>query len=234
MTTESNVERVVSLYLRKSTKDKRQKWSHDRQRTDCEAFCKANGFKIDRVFVESDSGLNDYRPVLKDAIDYIESNGQALVVSHVSRLGRKLSTVARYFENESLTIFVASLGIGSSFMELMVHAMFAAQESRAMGERLKATFAQMKLDNPNLKLGSKNPTVTSLPSAWKANKRKGDETALRYGKTVAAFYESGLSWRGVARQLNILNLRMPSGKRGQWKGHLAKRIYDRFKQIDKE
>ena len=128
MTTESKVERIVSLYLRKSTKDKRQKWSHERQRIDCEAFCKANGFKIDRVFVESDSGLNDLRPVLKDSIDYIASNGQALVVSHVSRLGRRLSTVASYFENESITIFVADLGIGASFMQLMIHAMFASEE----------------------------------------------------------------------------------------------------------
>ena len=198
------------------------------------AFCKANGFKIDRVFVESDSGLNDFRPVLKDAIDYIESNGQALVVSHVSRLGRKLSTVARHFENESLTIFVASLGIGSSFMELMIHGLFAAQESRVQSNRLKSTFKRMKANNPDLKLGAPNPIETSLPAAWKARRKQGDESALRYGKIVHALREAGHTYRSIGREMNGMNLVMFSGKSGGWTHKQAKRIHDRYLKLDKE
>ncbi len=227
-------DRLVSLYLRKSTKDKRQKWSHDRQRHDCEVFCKAEGFKIDRVFIESDSGLNDHRPVLIEAIDYIQQNGQPLLVSHVSRLGRKLSTVAAYFEDESLTIYVASLGIGASFLQLAIHAMFSSEESRVQSERLKATFKRMKAENPDLKLGSKNPTETSLPFAWKALKQKGDATALRYGKTIKAFREVGLSFRAIANELNTLNIPIPSGKRGSWTKTQVMRINNRFNLIDKE
>ena len=83
-------------------------------------------------------------------------------------------------------------------------------------------------------LGAPNPIETSLPSAWKARRKQGDETALRYGKTIKTSREVGLSFRAIANKLNTLNIPMPSGKSGGWTGKQAKRIHDRFIQLDKE
>lgn len=88
-----------------------------RQVRDLEAFAKADGIAIQRVFEEHVSGAKkiEERPILKECIDYcIYNHISVLLVSELSRLGRSTLQVLRALEllhDAKVSVYVQNLGI---------------------------------------------------------------------------------------------------------------------------
>lgn len=203
----------VSIYLRRSQKEKGQKHSLARQEAQIKSFCKLHGLVIDQVWEETESGMKDSRPVLSACLSYSKTmDNQPIVISSVSRLGRKLSTLARYFEDPNLSIIVAELGLSASFLQLSIHSIFASEERRRLASRTKAGMAAAKAANPELKFGNPRPLEAALPAAWEACRMKGKATVKRYGDFIVHLRNDGNSWAQIAKALNTMRIPTPSGK----------------------
>jgi DNA invertase Pin-like site-specific DNA recombinase len=112
------------------------------QKTAITEFCAREGFAVGWSFSDVESGGNDDRAGLADAIKQSQESGCPIVVAKLDRLGRKVSTLAKLMEE--CDIIVAELGIQVSPLMLHIYSAVAEAEKRAIGERTKAALAAKK------------------------------------------------------------------------------------------
>ena len=95
-------------YCRVSGKKQIDGHGFERQQEAIEKFCKGNGFKVERIFKEQVSGVNDEteRPEFTAMVSDILSNGvKTIIVESLDRLARE------YRIQEQLLIYLSSKGI---------------------------------------------------------------------------------------------------------------------------
>lgn len=83
-----------TLYLRRSTTN--QNLSFEAQLTVLTAYVTARSGTVVATFEESESGKNDARPVLAEAIAYAKKTKSTLLVKSICRLGRSLAKYVPY------------------------------------------------------------------------------------------------------------------------------------------
>ena len=120
------------IYARVSSTGTRQ--STDRQVKDLQAYAENAKHEVCKVFEEHISGAkrNQERPVLRECLEYcISNNIDILLISELSRLGRKVDEVLEnvkfckdhhlniYFQKENLSIFNPD-GSENPFLTIMI------------------------------------------------------------------------------------------------------------------
>jgi len=219
----------VVAYYRRST-DKGQRHSIQAQEDGIKAFCKTNNLHIIGEYSDTASGKIDAREGLLKAVAHAKKQNIPLVILRVDRLGRKLSTLASYFEDSNLKIFIAELGMQADFMTLSIMAVMAAQEAKLISKRTKEGLAAAKARG--VKLG--NPKwEASVPKAAEARREQGRNTAQKYGALIVSLRDSGLSYQKVADKLNELEIPTPSGKSRLWRPKSVYNIHKAFTSIER-
>src|SRR6187402_2157236 len=74
-------------------------------------FCKENNFFLLEIFQETESGGENNRPILNQAIDACKEQNANLIVAKLDRLSRKLSFIASFQEKFHVPFYVANLGL---------------------------------------------------------------------------------------------------------------------------
>lgn len=219
----------VVAYYRRSQKKKGQKHSIQAQQDSVRSFSKTNNLHIIAEYEDTASGKIDEREGLLKAVAHAKKQNIPLVILRVDRLGRKLSTLASYFEDSNLTIYIAELGMQADLMTVSIMAVMAAQESKLISKRTKEGLQAAKARG--VKLGSPNPIKTSLPQAWKATKAKGNATVAKYGELIVSLREHGLSYAKIADKLIMMGIPTPSGKSRWWNAMTVMRLYKKTCQL---
>lgn len=212
-------------YLRVST----VKQELDNQRIEIEQYCSRNGLKVDdwiKVEISSRKSKKDRR--IDDLLNQLK-NGDTLIVSELSRLGRSLSEILEIVNGliKKQVRFIAIKqgmtinGKGDIATKVMisVFGLLAEIERDLLSERTKngltrARAEGKKLGNPRLDLDNKR------------NMEEAQAYAESLRSILEGFRSQGMSQRQMVSELNKLGVKARRG--GQWSllqlQHVLKRL----------
>ncbi len=223
----SLLQQEVIAYYRRSQDKKGQRHSIKAQQGRVHEFCKTNNLHVISEYEDTASGKIDERAGLLKAVAQAKKQNIPLVILRVDRLGRKLSTLASYFEDSNLTIYIAELGMKADFLTVSIMAVMAAQESKLISKRVKDCHAILKQNG--VKLGNPRRMETATPKANEAWRAKGRLTVDKYGALIVSLRDGGLSYQKVADKLNEMEIPTPSGKSRFWRPKSVFNIYKKVK-----
>jgi len=208
--------KIAALYVRKSTKQ-HQKNSLKVQLDGMVRYCLGH-FHPERTFEDSSSGRSVERRGLNNAIKWLsEDSKRVLVFYKVDRYARTLD------QFEKIRPFIEAgqikfMDIGQpndrhDMMMIQLKLLFAENESRLLGERVKSTIKYLR-ETKGISWGADKETCS------KAGKRSGsvrrdnaDYFGERLLEVIKAVNPDGLRTQTeVAESLNIIGFKTPRGK----------------------
>lgn len=195
-------------YLRVSTKEQgRSGLGLEAQRRDISLFvhqrpCEAI---ITQEFIDVQSGKDNARERLAEAISFAKKHNACLLVSKLDRLSRKVSFIASLMEDKHLNFKVASMPQADKF-QLHIYAALAEQERDFISLRTKAALAEKKASGATLG-GLRDRTNQRN----KLKAKSADEFALKLWDVVEPMLLQKMSYRAIAKRLNSLNIQSSTG-----------------------
>lgn len=213
-------------YLRTSTKD--QVLGIEAQRAKAQAYAKTQGGNVIAEFVEHESGKNDNRPQLAQAIAECEKTGAILLIAKLDRLSRKaafLFELKERLEAQGVEVIcVDNPELMKSTLMLGVMASLAQQERELISERTRAALAVKKAQG--VKLGRPKGANTSEAVKISVARRMQDaqEWAEAQGKAIKRMAKT-MNTNQIAITLNEQGIKTRRG--GKWTATSVKRILER-------
>jgi len=160
-------------------------------------------------FIEVESGRNDTRPVMAEALAYAKQSDAILVVAKQDRLARKVLFIAQLIE--SGVPFVIADNPHADKFRLHIEACINEDEAEKISKRTKDALAAAKARG--VKLGCPNPRAGGLASGA-ARREKTQRVAAKAMPIITALRDAGASLRAVASKLNEAGI--PSAMGGAW------------------
>jgi DNA invertase Pin-like site-specific DNA recombinase len=231
-------------YLRVSTdKQGRSGLGLEAQRAAVADFLNGGQWKHIAEFVEIETGKNDDRPMLREALHRAKVTGATLVIAKLDRLSRNVGFIARL--QESQVRFVCADMPDANELTINLLASIAQHERKAISERtaraLQAVKAQEKdprqrqarrkrgkkgLGNPN---GAKALQGLGNEAAVHALLAKADRHAQDVLPIVQDIQSTGVtSLRSIAAELNARGIL--TARKGQWHPTTVRNLLNRAAQ----
>jgi len=211
--TDSTVEYVA--YYRVSTREqKKSGLGLEAQKKEVEAFVKSRGGIIHSEYEEIDSGGNEEREILREAVKEATVRKATLVVSRLDRLSRSVRQIS-YLMSKSLNLAVCAIPHADPFL-MHIYAAVAEGERRTIALRTKQALKALR--DRGVKLG--NPNLHLLKDvAAKGCKDKAEKFTDKVGDMISSMrIESGFSLREIADKLNQMGVPTARKSGGQWHG----------------
>lgn len=195
--------KAAVIYARVSSLGDRQ--STERQVKDLKDYAGRNDYKVVRVFEEHISGAkrNEERQVLTDCLSYCVSNNiDCLLVSELSRLGRKVDEVLSsvkyckdnnlniFFQKENMSIFQAD-GSKNPFLTIFISILGTCAELERENIRFRLQSGRKQYINNGGQLGRRAGSV-------KTKEQKEEE----YAKVIREI-KRGTSIRRTAKFCDV-------------------------------
>jgi DNA invertase Pin-like site-specific DNA recombinase len=236
-TNKSTENREAIPYYRTSTDD--QLLGIDAQHETVLRIAGQKGLKVARDWTEHESGGNNDRPALDQALRYAKRTGATIIVAKLDRLARDSQFLMKLYDGNVPIIFGDLPEVdGSAAGRLMIQMManFSEFERRRIGERTKEALAILK--GRGVKLGASRPECQNLTDA---DRKRGSEVAAKT-RTAQAIEEmadvaeiavkmrgEGGTLQSIADHLNAE--RIPSRKGAAWNPMMVKRVVDRANAV---
>lgn len=182
-------------YYRVSTKDQGlDGLGIEAQQKVVREFIRVNEFEILKEFSEVESGRNNKRRAIKEALQKCEKEKATLIVATLDRLSRNLAFISALIETKAkFTIVDAPLADKFVLHILGAVAQFLAEQ---ISKNTKAALAAAKARGVQLGVHGKN--VLS-----KQNKQAADDFALKMGPIIQRYCERGIKTvRKICKELN--------------------------------
>lgn len=233
----SNDKKFVS-YLRVSTaKQGRSGLSIEAQRQAVADLLNGNGSKIVDEFVEEESGRNNDRPQLKQAIATARLHGAKLVVAKLDRLARDAGFLLSL--RDSGVEFVAADLPEANRLAVGVLAVVAEDEAERISQRIKDALAAKKargepLGNPDTLPKDPERRREVAQEGARASAKVRSERADRRARDLAPILkeireEGSTSLREIAAGLNERGI--PTARDSKWTASAVKRVLDRLEKL---
>lgn len=183
------------------------------QRTAVKNFI-GNYGELIQEHTEIESGKNNNRPILENAIREAEKTGATLIIAKLDRLSREVGFLFQLKARvQNSGIKIKSLDIPNmDTLNLGIYGTIAQHERETISNRTRTALAELKKIK---KLGTPaNLTQESRQKGQMAIKRNARENERnRQAKAIINSCESkGMSYREIANYLNNLNFRTRYGK----------------------
>lgn len=193
-TTSTRTAPAATLYLRVSSKEQgRSGLGIEAQEAACRQSAADAGLRVVEVVREIESGGNDDRTGLQQALASVVRTRGVLVVAKLDRLSRSLAKTATILRDHGERVRVADCPQAGQF-ELGLRAVLAQEERRLGGERTKAALAAAKARG--VRLGS------NRPGHWKGREDRRVLGARRGAAAAAAArLEASAPVRDAARPI---------------------------------
>lgn len=209
-------------YYRVSTK--KQSLGIDAQKTIIEQYFAVNGGELVCEYEEKESGKNDNRPILKNALAECKKKGCTLIVAKVDRLTRDLAFGALLCKSNNIEFCDHP---NMSVLEQGIFFALAQQERELISMRTKQALAELK--NKGVKLGNPNLTNEQLANnriaMCKAHKEQANNNERNKKAFCAIKFIDG-TLRFKASYLNENGFTTPTGK--EWSAKQVQRLIERF------
>ena len=201
-------------YYRTSTQ--KQNLGIDAQKTSVQNYIKSIGGELVGEVAEQESGKNDKREGLENAIKLCEKYNSTLIIAKLDRLSRSISFLFQLRDRVAKSnIEIKALDMPSfNTMSLGIYATMAQAEREAISSRTKLALLErkkqgIKLGSPkNLTIDAQRKGVESIKLKAKNNKANIQATAL-----IVEYREKGFSYEKIATKLNELNFKTSKGKK---------------------
>ncbi len=205
--------------FRQINKDKAG-WAFEAQQQAVRLFSHAYRYQIVGEIIEVESGKNNNRPLLLDALQQCKDKQATLLIARLDRLARNVAFIAQLME--SGVDFKAIDNPFAGKLVLHIMAAFAEHERDQISERTRAALQAAKLRG--VRLGSHGRDVLS---------KQHREESLRFATsllpTVSAIRDSGVNTvRGIMTELN--RLQVPTYHGGDTNWHIST-VHKLLKQI---
>lgn len=214
------------VYFRVSTADQgRSGLGIEAQERDVALFL--DGFseepwEVIATFREVQSGGDDSRPALADALALVRKTGATLLVSKLDRLSRRVSFIAALIEDPKVRLRVASMPFADKF-QLHIYAALAEQERDFISARTKAALAAAKAKGKAL--GGLRPKTEARNLAVQ---EQAKANADRVAAIVLPLRTQGATLRAIAGALNGSGVATARG--GAWSASQVQRVLDRLEE----
>lgn len=186
----------------------------DAQRDAIYRFAEAHGFEIAEEFIEVETGKGsdalDRRYELASALGAAKQRGCKIVVAKLDRLSRDVHFISGLMA-QRVPFVVTELGPDVDPFMLHIYAAVAQKEAALVSQRTKAALSAAKARG--VKLG--NPDMDAFRA--QAAQAKGAQ-ARRFAQSVIGTIDDikarrpdGISFRGIARELNRMKVRSATG-----------------------
>jgi DNA invertase Pin-like site-specific DNA recombinase len=229
MTTNTQTPRIIAYYRVSTERQGRSGLGLEAQRSAVEAYAASRGAVIAAVFTEVETGKNNDRPELAEALRLCRLTGAALVVAKLDRLARN----ARFL----LAVVEGSGEGGVAFCDLpsvppgpvgrfLITQMAAVAELEAgmIAARTKAALQAAKARGAKLGGWRGGPKVD--PEAGRAARASNaDSFAASVGPVAAALRAEGRSLRQIGAALAERGIKTAQG--GAWSADAVKRLLGR-------
>jgi DNA invertase Pin-like site-specific DNA recombinase len=221
-------------YLRVST-DRQGKsgLGLEAQRQAVADFLKSREGRLLGEHVEVESGRNNDRPKLAEALTVCRMTGATLVVAKIDRLARNvrflLTVVEGCGEGGVMFCDLPALPAGpvGEFM-LNQMAAVAALEAGLISERTKAALTAARVRGVKLGGWRGGPKVSSAVGV-KARQKKADEFAASVGPIASALQSQGLTLHQIAAELTERDIRTPHDS--HWNATAVRNLLARLDEI---
>jgi DNA invertase Pin-like site-specific DNA recombinase len=198
----------IVAYFRVSTvKQSQSGLGLEAQREAVMRYARSEGKEIISEFLETESGQNDDRPQLSQALDQCELTGARLVIAKLDRLSRNVAFLANLMD--SGVKFIAADNPQANELTIHILAAVAQEERRAISMRTKAALAAakargVKLGNPRLEEArAKRDVQKSVQKATAARVTAAKERAVKVMRAIEIACENGASsLQSIADYLN--------------------------------
>jgi DNA invertase Pin-like site-specific DNA recombinase len=223
-------DRAIITYIRVSTSQQgRSGLGIEAQRAVLSHFAKAEGFEIDREFVEVETGKGadalDRRPQLKAALAAARKHRCHVAVAKLDRLSRDVHFISGLMAHK-VPFLVAELGPDVDPFVLHLFAALAEKERALISTRTRQALEAAKargvtLGSPKLHAARKSAVASIKTGAdnHAANILPIIKEAQRAGATTLRQVADALNARGVA-----------TARGGQWHATSVKNMLDRAMQ----
>ena len=191
------------------------------------AAIRAYNGAVKEEFIEVESGRNKERPELRRALERCKQTHSTLLVAKLDRLARSVSFISALMD--SGVDFVCCDYPEANRLMLHILASVGEWEARLISERTKAALRAAK--ERGVKLGNPNLTEEARAKGREVWSRKANEDKSRVLPTIQALQAQGHSLRGIARELNQMEIKTPRGK--QWTATAVKNTMPRTKNVRK-
>jgi len=168
------------------------------------------------------------REVLQDCLTYCRKEKATLVIYSISRLARRDWETLRFFDQEVSTGKIKLVVVDDPTLDektIGFKAMFAKQEREQIRVRTKLALSriQAEIEEKGGYLAKSGRVITKLgvhdglaESGKLGNdvaKKQADERAADLWPIIENLREKGLSYRGIARELNRMQITTPAKRR---------------------
>jgi DNA invertase Pin-like site-specific DNA recombinase len=222
--------RFVAYYRVSTERQGRSGLGLKGQETAVEAHLLAAGGKLLRSFKEIQSGKDNDRPQLKEALKHCRVSNAVLLIAKLDRLSRNAAFLLALRDSGARFVACDMPDMNETVVGIM--AVIAQAERRMISERTKAALAAVRvrkrLGNPRLKPGN----ARTAAHAREQLQAKAQERAEELREMVDEAKRSGCSsLRSLAGYLNDANVATPRrdlSRQSQWTACAVSRLLDRL------
>jgi len=217
-------------YIRVSTaKQGRSGLGLEAQRSSITHYLNGGSWELLKEFREIESGKNDDRPELMNALKLCQLTGATLIIAKLDRLSRDLHFITSLMK-AGIDFIACDMPQASRFT-IHIYAALAEQERVFISERTKA--ALKAAQKRGVKLGTpdnltEEGRVRGTQQATKARKERAYQYASEVYPVIKELRDKGMSLRQIASELNERHILTARGEAGSWKAMQVKVIIDRI------
>lgn len=188
------------LYIRRSTT--KQNLSFEAQMEVLTSYINQRGGSVLTTFEESESGKNDDRPKLAEAIAYAKKTKSTLLVKSICRLGRSLSKICSILDDD-INLEIADIPNGSPKVMLQMMGVMVTWEGQMISTRTKDALSALKKSGKVLG----NPEIRKIGELGLAARRKASEEFTSKVRPIALRLSAdGFGPSRIADHLNSLGI----------------------------
>lgn len=202
----------IAYYRVSTTKQELSHLSLDAQRDTVLRYIKNNGNKLVGEYTEVESGRNNDRPQLNQAIKTVKKYEGTLVIAKLDRLSRNVKFITDLMESK--VKFVCCDMPEATDLTIHIFAAIAQWEREQISRRTKEGLDAKRKREPNWKPGTNNLTEegTLLGHAETSRKAREDKSVRHAYHFIKPLREKGLSYRKIAEMLNTEGYVTRTGK----------------------
>jgi DNA invertase Pin-like site-specific DNA recombinase len=203
--------RFIAYYRVSTAQQGRSGLGLEGQRAAVAAFLNGGRWQLLAEFTEVESGANNARPELTEALNACRLKGAALVIAKLDRLSRDAHFLLG-LERAGVD-FVATDMPNANRMTVGIMSVIAEEERRMIAARTQAALTAAKARGVVLGGWKGGPKVDGQLGA-EANKKQAEAFAAKLAPVIAQMQSRGLTLRQIAGELRAQGIRTPRG--GQW------------------
>jgi len=208
---------IIAYYRVSTARQGKSGLGLDAQKSAVESYAASVGNEIIKAFTEVESGKNNNRPKLKEALELCELTGARLVIAKLDRLARNLNFISNLMES-GVKFTAVDMPEAN---ELTIHIMGAMAEherkmiSQRTKEGLKISKARgVKLGNPRIaEARAQRKAGNDMSMATAVRMKASNERAVKVVRFIDMVKEAGaVTLQQVANYLNNnTEIRTPMG-----------------------